>query len=144
MALRNGILAWWIWMMQAFQSAMCSDGRVWRMIHWFSPLISLLGLLTKENGREGEQRAGTLLSRRARECVCAAVHTSLCILCLYIALQLRVRKGPWGCSQSLTVSHLLGRGHTAQFRRKNKLKQRTKQQHKVLLRVSKVPATSYS
>lgn len=52
MALRNRILALWIWMMQAFQLAMCSVGSVWRMIHVFGPLISLLGLLTKENYRK--------------------------------------------------------------------------------------------
>lgn len=52
MALRNRILALWIWMMQAFQLAMCNDGSVWRMIHLFGPLISLLRLLTKENYRK--------------------------------------------------------------------------------------------
>lgn len=52
MALRNRILALWIWMMQAFQLVMCSVGSVWRMIHVFGPLISLLGLLTKENYRK--------------------------------------------------------------------------------------------
>lgn len=56
MALRNRILALWIWMMQAFQLVMCRHGSVWRMIHLFGPLISALGLWTKENSRKWEQK----------------------------------------------------------------------------------------
>lgn len=47
MALRNRILALWIWMMQAFQLVMCSDGSVWRMIHLFGPLNFLARTLNQ-------------------------------------------------------------------------------------------------
>lgn len=73
--------------------------------------------------------------------VCVSVHTCVYIMCLYIAFQLRVRNGPYMFSQSLIVNHLLGRGQTAQFRRKKKAKDKNK---KVLLQVSKVPATFHS
>lgn len=81
MALRNRILALWIWMMQAFQLVMCSDGSVWRMIHLFGPLISLLGLLTKENYRKWEQKTGTLIFIYMY--VCISVHTCVYIKFLY-------------------------------------------------------------
>lgn len=88
MALRNRILALWIWMMQAFQLAMCSGGSVWRMIHLFGPLISLFGLLTKENYRKWEQKKNnnnTDLYIYIYTRVCGSVHVCICnvfVFCL--------------------------------------------------------------
>lgn len=83
-ALRNRILAWWIWMMQAFQLVMCRDGSVWRMIHLFGPLISSLGLWTKENSRKWEQKNKTTKKKYKPEhccyiyvCVCSCAHMGI-------------------------------------------------------------------
>lgn len=79
MALRNRILALWIWMMQAFQLAMCRDGSVWRMIHLFGPLISLLGLWTKENSRKWEQKK----NKTKKPEHCCYIYVCVCVLCTH-------------------------------------------------------------
>ncbi|KAH1167410.1 hypothetical protein KIL84_002893 [Mauremys mutica] len=114
MALRNRILAQWIWMMQAFQSVTCNNGSVWRMIHLFGPLISLVRLVAKEDFKKKEQREWNT------DFTYVCVYTEVCVYtgtCIYNYIYLNNyilpsnygQKWPFCFFSSLIINHFYNR-----------------------------------